>query len=77
MIFDTHTHYDDQAFDEDKEILLGRLKEEGIDTVVNIGASIRTSKSTLKLAEQYPFIYAAIGVHPNETAELNEQHLDW
>ena len=64
MIFDTHAHYDDEAFNEDREELLGNLQSQGIGAVVNIGASIATSRNTIALTEKYPFIYGAIGVHP-------------
>ncbi len=77
MIFDTHAHYDDPAFDEDRDELLTSLKEHGVDRVVNVGASIQTTKNTIALTEKYPFIYGAVGVHPNETGELNEGLLDW
>nr|WP_314464016.1 TatD family hydrolase [uncultured Clostridium sp.] len=77
MIFDTHAHYDDEAFDKDREELLGNLQSYGIEAVTNVGASIKTSKSTLELTEKYPYVYGAIGVHPNETAELDEDRLNW
>ncbi len=77
MIFDTHAHYDDDAFQEDREELLAGLEAAGIGTVVNIGASIASTRTTIELAEQYPFIYAAAGVHPSETAELDEEKMSW
>ncbi|MBD5500664.1 MAG: TatD family hydrolase [Lachnospiraceae bacterium] len=77
MIFDTHAHYDDEAFDEDRKELLLRMKESGIGTIVNIGASIESSKMTLALAEEYPFIYGALGVHPSEVEELDEELFQW
>lgn len=77
MIFDTHAHYDDEAFDEDRDRLLQSLPSEGIEAAVNIGASIQTIKSTLALAESYPFVYAAVGVHPNRTGELKQEDLAW
>ena len=64
MIFDTHAHYDDEAFDEDREELLTSLFTQGIEAVTNVGASIKTSENTLKLVDQYPNVYGAIGVHP-------------
>ncbi|MCM1268929.1 MAG: TatD family hydrolase [Bacteroidales bacterium] len=73
MIFESHAHYDDEAFDEDREALLSSLAAQGIGTVVNIGASLAGSRASVKLAEQYPFIYAAVGVHPGEVEELNEE----
>ena len=75
MIFDTHAHYNDQAFDEDREKLIQSLPENGIDLVVNIGASLESTAESIKLAETYPYFYASAGVHPSETAELNDQNL--
>lgn len=77
MIFDTHTHYDDEAFDEDREALLKSLPENGIEAVVNIGADIASTKTTLDLTARYPFIYGTAGVHPSSTAELDEEKLEW
>lgn len=77
MIFDTHAHYDDEAFDGDREGLLEGLKEAGILAVTNIGASLESSRTTLALADRYPWMYAAIGVHPSETGELTEAGIDW
>lgn len=77
MIFDTHTHYDDEAFKEDRDELLRGLQQAGIEAVVNIGASIQSTKNTLELLKKYPFVYGAVGVHPNETGELNEQLMNW
>lgn len=77
MIFESHAHYDDEVFDEDREELLASLKEHGIEWVINIGASLQNCRNTLQLMEQYPFIYGAMGVHPSETAELNEENFAW
>lgn len=74
MIFESHAHYDDEIFDDDRELLLLSLQEQGIGTVVNIGASLLGSEATVKLAERYPFIYGAVGVHPSEVGELNEEN---
>lgn len=74
MIFETHAHYDDEKFDVDRDKLLKRLPEEGIDYVVNVGASLSSTKASLELAENYNHVYAAVGVHPSETAELNEEN---
>ena len=73
MIFDTHAHYDDSAFDEDRETLLASLQSHGVGTVVNSGASLDGCRRTIELTEQYPFIYGALGVHPDEVGELNEE----
>ena len=77
MIFDTHAHYDDEAFNEDRDAVLRSLAEHGIEAVVNVGASIQTTKNTLELMKKYPFVYGAVGIHPNETAELTETLMDW
>ena len=54
MIFDTHAHYDDEAFDEDRDMLLAGLPARGIGAVVNIGASVQTTKNTLELTRRSP-----------------------
>lgn len=77
MIFETHAHYDDEAFDEDRESLLRSLYEAGIEYVVNVGSSIETTKKTLELTKRFPFVYGAVGVHPSETEELNEDNFKW
>jgi hydrolase, TatD family len=76
-IFDTHAHYNDEAFDKDRDELLRSLNAKGIGTVVNVGASIQSTKETLQLTRQYHFVYGAAGVHPNETGELNDNLMDW
>ncbi len=77
MIFDSHAHYDDRAFDEDRDELLSSLPEKGIVGVVNAGASIRSIWKTLELAEKYPHVYAAVGIHPEHTGELREEDMEW
>ena len=76
MIFDTHAHYDDEAFEQDRKELLSGLQDAGIEAVVNISANIQGVKHTLELINQYPFIYGAVGVHPSETGELNHTLLN-
>lgn len=77
MIFDSHAHYDDDAFDEDREELLGSLWEQGVRTVVNVGASLAGTARTVELTRQYSFIYGAAGVHPDEVGELDEEKFGW
>lgn len=76
-IFDTHAHYDDEAFDGDREQLIESLGVHGIGAVVNVGASMASCRTTLALTEKYPFFYGALGVHPNETARLTEEDMEW
>ena len=73
MIFDTHAHYDDDAFDEDRDVLLSGMREQNVEYIVNVGASMASSERSIKLAEKYPFVYAAVGVHPDEVGELDEK----
>lgn len=77
MIFDSHAHYDDEAFDEDREELLGGMQKAGIAGIVNVGASLRGVRASQELAGRYPFIYAAVGVHPDEAGSLDEDTLQW
>lgn len=76
-IFESHAHYDDKAFDHDREELLSTLVQNGIGTVINVGASLDSTKKAVQLAQAYDFIYAAVGVHPNETGELTEDSIRW
>lgn len=77
MIFESHAHYDDAAFNEDREDLMKSLKENGIGTVINVGSSLDSCRITEELMNQYSFIYGAMGVHPSETGELNEDNFGW
>ena len=77
MIFESHAHYDDAAFDIDREELLKQCQEQDIETIVNVSASLDSVKSTLTLAKRYPFIYGAVGIHPDEVGELNEETFFW
>lgn len=76
MIFETHAHYDDEAFDSDREELISSLPAGGVGTVINVGASMATTRNSLMLAEKYPFVYAAVGVHPDEAEELSEKCME-
>lgn len=77
MIFDTHAHYDDEAFDEDRETLLDRLPQEGIGRVVNVSSDLASCSGTLELTRRYPYIYGAVGIHPSDTGELDEASFGW
>ncbi|MBQ9768033.1 MAG: TatD family hydrolase [Lachnospiraceae bacterium] len=76
MIFDTHAHYDDEAFDEDRAAVLGSLEERGVGTVVNICASRASLGRIAELVETYPFLYGAVGIHPDHAGELDEAGLE-
>lgn len=73
MIFDTHAHYDSSQFDEDREELLASMPEQGVGTIVNVGASFESCFTVPEMVKKYPFMYAAVGVHPDEAGALNEE----
>lgn len=73
MIFDTHAHYDSEQFDADREELLGGMQAQNVGTIINVGATLAGCRASIALAKRYPFIYAAVGVHPDEVGELNEE----
>ena len=75
-IFDTHAHYDDRAFDEDRDRLLRSLVSSGITRLVNISEDIRTSRNTVSLTEEYDFIYGAVGVHPSDCGDASFDDLE-
>ena len=76
MLFDTHAHLDDGCFQEDRAQLLAGLEEKGVGLVMNPGCSLAASRNAVALAEQYPFVYAAIGSHPDAADEVNEDVLE-
>lgn len=78
MIYETHAHYDDKKFDMDRvELLSHLLKENNIEKIVNVGASIESSKTSMDLAHTYENVYAAIGVHPEDVYDLTEEDYEW
>jgi TatD DNase family protein len=76
IIFDSHAHYDDRAFDGDRETALSSLPEAGVCGVINCGVDIRSSKRALALAAQYPFLWAAVGIHGQEAGRARPDDLD-
>ncbi len=76
MYFESHAHYDDERFDEDRDTLLASFPAEGIETVVNASSDIKSSKASIALSEKYPFFYAAVGVHPHEVENITEAAID-
>ena len=76
MIFDTHAHYDDEAFDEDRDQLLSSMKDGGVGCIVNVCASAGGFGGTLELMKAYPFVYGAVGVHPDDAGIMTQDTLD-
>ena len=75
MIFETHAHYDDEQFDLDREELLSSMPEQGVGTIVNVSATYESCRRVVDLVQKYPFMYAAVGIHPDEVGSLNEERL--
>lgn len=76
MLFDTHAHYDDDWFDEDRDALLSSLPEKGVGLVVNPGTTLETSRMAVAMAEKYDHIYAAVGIHPENCHDFAPRHID-
>lgn len=77
MIFETHAHYDDEKFDPDRKELLLSLPQKGIGRVINVGAEFQGCLDSVKLAETYEHVYAAIGIHPSNISDLTEEVWKW
>ena len=75
-IFDTHAHYDDARFDEDRDALLQSLPQKGVARVINCGVDLTTSRTTLDLAHRYDYINAAVGFHPEDCADVTDADFD-
>ena len=73
MIFDSHAHYDSEQFEKDREEVLSSMQENGIGTIVNCAADWDSVTEVVDLANEYPFVYAAVGLHPDEVGCLDEE----
>lgn len=76
MFFDTHAHYDDEAFEADRETLLAAMPGNGVELILVPGCDVKSSRSALKLAARFPFIRAAVGIHPEELGAMEEGDLE-
>ena len=77
MYFESHAHYDDECFDEDRYDLIEKLRNEcGVHNIINVGADMPSTERSIALADKYDFIYAAAGVHPHEADSLNEENFE-
>jgi len=74
MLIDTHAHLDDARYDADREAVIARAREAGVEALVTVGCDLATSRAAVELAGRYPFVYAAIGVHPHEVRYIGD---DW
>ena len=76
MIFESHAHYDDEAFEQDREELLASMQARGIGAVINVSASAEGIERTVELTQRYPFIWGAVGVHPDEVGTMDSGTLE-
>ncbi len=77
MIFDTHAHYMDDRFSEDRDELLASMHGAGVGNIVEVGADIQSTGDAVALSRQYDFVYAAVGVHPDGVTEMNMETIKW
>ena len=76
MLFDTHAHMNDPAFDADREEVLLGLKEKGVELMMNVGCCLESSRDCVAMANRYPFVYASVGTHPDSADEVDEEVLE-
>lgn len=74
-IIDTHAHYDDKRYNDDRHALLAALPESGVEKIINIGCDVKTSRAAVALAAKYPHVYATVGFHPHYVKNLSEENL--
>ena len=71
--FDTHAHYDDSRFDEDREVVIEKIYKSGVTRCANVGCNVETTKMSIELAKKYDFFYAICGIHPSEVPQTEEE----
>ncbi len=76
MYFDSHSHLDDRRFDADRAEIFADLKNHGVEGIMNIGCDLPSSERSVALAEEYPFVYAAVGSHPDDADHVDGRLLD-
>lgn len=76
MYFESHAHYDDKRFDGDRHQLLMEMHKNGVDYIVNAGATMESSRKGIEMSEKYDFIYASVGVHPHDVKDMQEKDID-
>lgn len=76
MLIDTHAHLDDARYDADRDAVIARAREAGVNAFITIGCDLATSRAAVELASRYPFVYAAVGVHPHEVKQIEDGWYD-
>jgi len=75
MFFDTHAHYDDERYDEDRDLLLKSMQDAGVSLILNAGSNVENSRRGLQIADKYSFVYASVGVHPHDAKEMDDSSI--
>ena len=75
-LFDTHAHYDSGAFNADRMEVLSSMPDRGVELILNPGCELESSQTAVELAERFPFVYAAVGVHPSDCGDWEDGWLD-
>lgn len=76
MLFDSHAHYNDERFDEDRDEILSQMNKNNVGLILNSCSSLDEVKDIFAICEKYPFVYASVGVHPHEAEGLTENDMD-
>lgn len=76
-IFESHAHYDDKAFDCDREEIISSLHDSSVETIIDVGSTLQSDRRVIELMNKYDFIYGALGVHPSECADITEADIEW
>ena len=76
MYFDSHAHYDDKKFDNDRYELIREMHKNGVDYIVNAASDMKSSLTGIKLSSEFPFFYASVGVHPHEVSDMSENDIE-
>lgn len=76
MLFDTHAHYDDDRFGENRDALLASMPSQGVGYITNVGTDLETSLTTLELTRRFDFVYGAVGFHPHQAKDMTNESLD-
>lgn len=76
MLIDTHTHLDDARYNDDRDAMIARAREAGVEAFVTIGCDLATSQAAVAIANQHPFVYASVGVHPHEVKHISDGWYD-
>ena len=77
MIFESHAHYDDEAFHEDRDILLSSMKDNGVEYIVNVSADFESIDPIYELTRKYDFIYGTVGVHPGAAKNMTQERFEY